>query len=56
MAVATVLSGEFGASAPQYRWRRVRGGGTKAAIHSIGASGLSTRSACLPPLCGLGQW
>ena len=55
MAVTTALSGEFGASTPQSRWSYLRGDGTRAAMRSTTSSGVSTRSACLPPLCGLGQ-
>jgi hypothetical protein len=33
----------------------VRGGGTRGAMRLTTSSGMNTRSARLPPLCGLGQ-
>jgi hypothetical protein len=39
-ATTAALCGEWGASTPKYRWRCVRGGGTKAAMRSISSSGV----------------
>ncbi len=55
MAVTAALSSEFDDSTPQSRWSYVRGGGTRGAMRLTTSSGMNTRSARLPPLCGLGQ-